>query len=318
MRYALVLTASRNTSVDCSLSIDLKAMLDNNTDHDVTGQDIFFPNKSHGHLTLKTEYYGFIGPDRQPVEIKDIHQYLSIAETIKNTGVSNYILARIPIKSDLHLDAWEYYLRDYPDKRLLQYLKFGFPLSIGNPDGLCNTQIVNHYSALQYPDQVLQYIAKEMDLRAILGPLSHPPSDHFHCSPLLTRPKDITDRRIILNLSYPHGKSVNDFVDRDSFNGSKFILKLPTIDDIVSELNELGNGALLAKIDVARAFRNLRVDPADALKFGIKQDNELFLDSGIAFGWVHGTSAFQMVSPSPTSWQRITAKFWLILMIKSS
>ena len=48
----------------------------------------------------------------------------------------------------------------------------------------------------------------------------------------------------------------------------------------------------MAKIDVARAFRNSRVDPADALKFGIKWDNEYFLDSVIAFGWVHGRSAF--------------------------
>ena len=67
------------------------------------------------------------------------------------------------------------------------------------------------------------------------------------------------------------------------------------MDDIVSELNELGNGILLVKIDVARGFGNLRVDPADALKFGIKWDNEYFLDSGIAFGWVHGTSVFQLV-----------------------
>ena len=204
--------------------------------------------KSHGHLTLKMDNFSFIEPDRQPVEIKDIHHYLSIAETIKDTGVSNYISARIPIKSGLNLDAWEYHLRDYPDKRLLQYLKFGFPLSLGKPDELTNTQIVNHYSVLQYPDQVQQYIAKEMDLGVILGPLSHPPSNHFHCSHLLTRPKDSTDRMIILNLSYPHGKSVNDFVDKDSFHGSQFILKLPTIDDIVSELNELGDGALWQKM----------------------------------------------------------------------
>ena len=172
-------------------------------------------------------------------------------------------------------------------------------------DSLCPLGNLMSYAILRLSIIILLYNTliksfKEMDLGPILGPLSHPPSDHFHCSPLLTRPKDSTDRRIILNLSYPHGKSVNDFVDKDSFNGSKFILKLPTIDDIVSELNELGNGALLGKIDVARAFRNLRVDPADALKFGIKWDNKYILDSGITFGWVHGRSAFQMVSDAVT------------------
>ena len=178
-----VLTVSSNTSVDCSLPIDLKVMLDNNADHKVAGRDIFLPNKTHGHLTLETEYCDFIGPDRQPVEIEDIHQYLGIAQTIKDIGVSNYISARIPIKSDLNLDAWEHHLQDYPDKRLLQYLKFGFPLYLKKPDELRNTQIVNHYSALQYPDQVLQYIDKEINLGAILGPCSHLPSNHFHCSP---------------------------------------------------------------------------------------------------------------------------------------
>ena len=204
---------------------------------------------------------------------------MHIAKIIRDTGVPNYAGARIPIKSDLNLDAWEHHLKGYPDKRLLQYLKYVFPLSLRNSDELCNTQIVNHYSALQYPDQVLQYINKEMALGVILGPINHPSSDHFHCSPLLTRPKDVTDRRIILNLSYPHGKSINDFVDRESFDGSKFALRLPTIDDIVSELEKLGSRALLAKIDAARAFRNLRVDPADALKFGIRWYNKYFLDS---------------------------------------
>ena len=267
--YKVSLTKTNNTSVDCSLSLDLKALLHANTEQIHSGRDIYLPNKSHGHLTFKAEHFEFIGPDRKPMEVNNIHEYLKIAQAIKSTGVPNYKLARIPIKSDLNLDAWEYHLQDYPDKRVLQYLKFGFPLSLKNSDQLSNTEVINHYSALQYPDHVQQYIDKEMNLGAMLGPLDQPPSDHFHCSPLLTRPKDKIDRRIILNLSYPQGKSVNDFVDKESFDGSKFALKLPTIDDIVSEIENLGNEALLAKIDVARAFRNLRVDPADALKFGI-------------------------------------------------
>ena len=254
----LPLTVTNNTSVDCSLSLDLKALLHDNSEQVCADRDIYFPNKSHGHLTIKAAPFQFIGPDRRPVEVDNIHESLSIAQVIKSTGVSNYELARIPIKSDLNLDAWEHYLLDYPDKRLLQYFKFGFPLSLKNPDELSNTQVVNHYSALQYPDQVQQYIEKVMNLGAMLGPLSQLPSDHFHCFPLLTRPKDTTDRRIILNLSYPHGKSVNDLVDRDSFDGNKFALKLPTIDDIVSEINNLGNEVLLVRIDVAHAFRNLR------------------------------------------------------------
>ena len=37
-----------------------------------------------------------------------------------------------------------------------------------------------------------------------------------------------------------------------------------------------------------------------ALKFGIKWDNKYYLDKVIMFGWVHCTSAFQMVSDAIT------------------
>ena len=294
-----VLTTTNSSERELSSS-NMGEPLNYYTEHGATGRDIYLPEKQLGHLTLQTDRFEFIGPDRQVTAVDDIDQYLHIAEIIKGTGKPNYKAARIPVKSDLNLEAWEDCLRDYPDKRLFQYLKFGFPLSMKEPNELSNTQVVNHYSALQYPEQVLQYLNKEREWGAILGPFDHPPTDHFHCSPLLSRPKDGSDRRIILNLSYPQGRSVNGQVDRDLFDGSKFALKLPTIDNIVSAIKEVGQEAVIAKIDVARAFRNLRVDPADALKFGIKWDNKYFLDRGIAFGWVHGTSAFQMVSDAVT------------------
>ena len=53
---------------------------------------------------------------------------------------------------------------------------------------------------------------------------------------------------------------------------------------------------MLAKIDISRAFRNLRVNPADVFKFGIKWKNKSYLDRIVAFGWVHSSAAFQMTS----------------------
>ena len=203
----------------------------------VIGKDKYLPDKSYGHITLSDENFCFIGPDRVVCDITDSNQYLHIAETIRRTGVPNYKGARIPLKSGLNLEAWEYHLSDYPNKKLIQYLKFGFPLSIQSPDKLTNTDIKNHYTALQYPRKVADYLQQEKSFGAILGPFDHPPSEHMHCSPLLTRPKDGNKRRVILYLSYPYGESVNDQVDRHHFDGSKFTLRFPTIDDIVSEIN---------------------------------------------------------------------------------
>ena len=79
---------------------------------------------------------------------------------IRSTRVPNYRAARIPI-SGLNIKAWETHLQDYSDKRVLQYIKFGYPLSIENLDELCNKGFTNHYSACQYPGEVQKYIDKE-------------------------------------------------------------------------------------------------------------------------------------------------------------
>ena len=112
----------------------------------------------------------------------------------------------------------------------------------------------------------------------------------------MTRPKDTDKRRVILNLSHPHGNSVNSHVDANQFDGSPFILKFPTVDDIAEDIIKCTEDTLLFKVDVARAFRNLRVDPADSLKFGIAWRGAFYVDVGIAFGWTHGSASFQLLS----------------------
>ena len=52
----------------------------------------------------------------------------------------------------------------------------------------------------------------------------------FHCSPLLTRPKDNNERRVILDLSFPKGNLLNDQVSKNLFDGTEFQLKLPLVD----------------------------------------------------------------------------------------
>ena len=122
--------------------------------------------------------------------MSDTSQYLRAAKIIRKSGLPNYRGARIPIKSGLKIPAWEKYLQDYPDKRILQYIRFGFPLSLGSALGLRNTSVKNHYSAMQHPQAVEQYIVNEIALGAMLGPFHEIPSPHYHCSPPLTRPKD--------------------------------------------------------------------------------------------------------------------------------
>ena len=134
-----------------------------------------------------------MGPDREPIEINSVDKLIQTADVILDTGVPNYQMARIPKKSGLNVEAGEHHLRDYAAKRLLRYIKFGYPLSLNNPHDLCNKEITNHYSACQYPKQVQDYLDKENESDALLGPINNITHSQYHCSPLLTRPKD-TDK----------------------------------------------------------------------------------------------------------------------------
>ena len=47
---------------------------------------------------------------------------------------------------------------------------------------------------------------------------------------------------------------------------------------------------------MARAFRNIRVDPVDIVKLVIYWQGEYFLDLSVAFSWAHGSAMFQRLS----------------------
>ena len=103
----------------------------------------------------------------------------------------------------LNVETWERYLHDCPDKRLLENIKFGYPLSLINSLDLNNIDVSNYVSALQHDSAVSKYISKESAFRAMLGTENKIDNPQYHCSPILMRPKDHNKRRVIPNLSHP-------------------------------------------------------------------------------------------------------------------
>ena len=83
---------------------------------------------------------------------------------------------------------------------------------------------------------------------AILGPFDINPAYGIHSSPLLTRPKDVDKRRVILNLSHPPGLSLNNQVDRIRFDGVTFRLKFVSIDNITEEILKVGRASLWLRL----------------------------------------------------------------------
>ena len=84
-----------------------------------------------------------------------------------------------------------------------------------------------------------------------------------------------------MDLSWPEGASVNHGVQKNQYLQSYFMLKYPSIDHIIEELNTIGPGAKIFKVDISRAFRHLRIDPGDIDLLGL-QHKGLYLDGTLA------------------------------------
>lgn len=98
----------------------------------------------------------------------------------------------------------------------------------------------------------------------------------IHCSPFgvilkKNRPKWL----LILDLSSPQGYSVND--------GIKELVSLSyvSIDEVVSQILLLGQGCLLAKMDIKQAYRNIPVHPDDRW---LSWDDGIFVYKVLPFG----------------------------------
>jgi len=209
----------------------------------------------------------------------------------------NCIGMGIPIQTAFNIQRWELLLSSYWDHQLIQFIKYGFPLDLAVPSAFSPASVVtNHTSALQYSAHVQRFLQTEVELGAILGPFSEP-IQGLHCSPMLSRPKSgSNDRRIIVDLSWPAGGSLNDCVESNVYMGTPFTLKFPVVDDILDRIKSLRGECLLYKVDLKRAFRQLKIDPRDTLFTGLHFDSKYFIDLSVPFGYKHGSALCQRVT----------------------
>ena len=193
----------------------------------------------------------------------------------------------------LKVEVWQELLKDYWNQQLLQLLRFGFPLDF-NKNSPLHCEEGNHSSATQFPNDVYTYVKEESTYGAILGPFAR--KKNAHTSPFMTRNKPNSDRhRIITDLSWPLGASVNSRIHKDTYLGTSFALSFPTVDFITAELKRLGRGALLYKIDASRAFRHVCIDPGDYDLLGLYW-HDAYVDTCLPFGTRHRSQIFQRLS----------------------
>ena len=220
---------------------------------------------------------------------------LQLHHILRSDGRYNYTGLQIPVPSKLNYDVWSKYLTEYWDWQLPLLIKYGFPLDFDRHSRITSERI-NHKSATSYPDHVEVYLREEIENRAMLGPFKTPPIKNLHISPFMTREKSNSDqRRVIIDLSWPIGESVNSGVTPDKYLGVDFILSYPSVDNIVNEVLKLGKGCQIFKVDISRAFRHVPIDPGDLDLLGLHW-GDYFLDFSLPFGFKHGSSIFQRLS----------------------
>ena len=136
-------------------------------------------------------------------------------------------------------------------------------------------------------------------LNKVLVPFKNNPFEsNITISPLNTVPKSANKRRVILDLSFPTYHSVNDIIPKYTYLGEAFDLKYPTIDDLVQLVKVMGQGCLLFKADLKRAYRQIPIDPGDMNLLGYKWHKHIYFDRVLPMGMRSSAMICQRVTNS--------------------
>ena len=184
---------------------------------------------------------------------------------------------------------FELELRSFPDnvfaRGLLEAIANGVNIGYTGPHNR-NTSS-NLKSADEHPNVVDMELTKECNKGHIAGPYNDPPFPDLHCSGLGVVAKKNGGWRMIMHLSAPPGRSINDFIPKDDFT-----LSYTSVDDAVSLVKQLGPQSIMAKIDLKSAFRMCPVRKEDWHLLGMRWRDKYYIDKRLPFGLRSGPYIF--------------------------
>ena len=149
----------------------------------------------------------------------------------------NFQGAKRTLTTAFNLERWNYYLKDYNDIIVTAFLQYGWPIN-HSADQLPRSTLQNHPSARENPALLRDYIAKELQYKAVIGPFQcNPFSTDCVISPLQSVAKrDSSVPRVVHDLSFPPGQSVNYGIARDEYLTNLFIFVYRALIDLWSLL----------------------------------------------------------------------------------
>ena len=197
------------------------------------------------------------------------------------------------VVTPLDVRAWVRALAGHADEDFRSYIISG--LTLGFRVGFSRSHQLrpafhNMPSADEHPEVVEDYISKERKAGRLIGPLTN--SD-IHINRVGVIPKGHTPGRwrLITDLSHPREWSVNDGIDPALCS-----LSYVTVDMVARTVEELGVGALMAKVDIESAYRLVPVHPDDRPLLGLCWRGDLYCDAMLPFGLRSAPKIFTAVA----------------------
>lgn len=201
------------------------------------------------------------------------------------------------VSTPLKLAEWETVLSGHPDKAYSRYvcrgIREGFRIGYRPCSALKPAQ-ANMKSAMEHPDIVTEYLDRECRLGRMLGPFkpaTHLPQLQINRFGVIPKGHNTGKYRLITDLSFPPGRSVNDGIDPDICS-----LVYTTVDEVAACAASLGAGALLAKVDIESAYRLIPVHPQDRVLQGMQWEGAIYVDPMLPFGLRSAPKIFNAVA----------------------
>ena len=168
----------------------------------------------------------------------------------------------LDIITPLNLVSWATELSAYPDKQFKHYIlsgiEYGFRVGYDYANHTLVARGRNMSSALEHPEVVDNYLAAEKSLgRVGVVPKGSAAEKACHVSPFGVIPKKSKPGKWRLIVS---------------------------IDQVVDCILHVGQGAVLAKVYIQQAYRNVPVHPDDRHLLGMSWNGDLLIDKVLPFG----------------------------------
>lgn len=149
---------------------------------------------------------------------------VAVLNEVREFAFPNFLGAQCPVASNFNVGSWSCYLDRYQDRIILDFLHYGWPVNYTS-SVLASSTFHTHPSAAKDYDYLSSYTLKKFSYRSVFGAFHcNPFNTHCMISPLLCDPKhDSPDLRIVHDLSFPKGTSINDGTSNDHYVGEFYI-----------------------------------------------------------------------------------------------